>query len=384
MNPRVLFVDHAAVLSGAELHLIDAAAACGDRCEVLLFQDGPLRARLEAQHTRVRIVTAPRGLLATRRDAAAIPWRTAWDTLALARVVARRARDFDLIHANSQKAFVVSAIAGRLARRPVVWQLHDLLDVRHMSAGMIRLDVRLARHATARVLANSHATAAALAHQGGPADRIRVVYNGIDPDPFDRVTPTDVAGVRQALDVGDAPLIALFGRLAPWKGQRTALRALRSLPDAHLMIVGDALFGETGYADSLAHDAEHWNVADRVHFLGFRSDVPRLMAAADVVVHTSTAPEPFGRVLVEAMLARRPLIASEGGGVEEIVTHGVNGTVVPPEQPLALAAAIRDVWHRRDRTGAMVRAARDTATVRFSVAAMADAMQREHLAVVRR
>jgi glycosyltransferase involved in cell wall biosynthesis len=131
--------------------------------------------------------------------------------------------------------------------------------------------------------------------------------------------------------------------LAPWKGQHVALRALAELPEAACVIAGSALFGEDDYARSLHKLASDFGLVDRVRFLGHRDDVPSLMRGVDAVVHPSIDPEPFGRTLVEAMLARRPVVAANAGAVPEILDDGKAGWLVPPNDPVALAAALRRI-----------------------------------------
>ncbi len=91
---------------------------------------------------------------------------------------------------------------------------------------------------------------------------------------------------------------------------------------------------------------ESEGLANRAHFLGFRDDVPALMKGVDIVAHTSIAPEPFGRVVVEGMLAGKPVIAARDGGVTEIIDDGRDGLLVPSGDANALAAAIRQLADR--------------------------------------
>jgi glycosyltransferase involved in cell wall biosynthesis len=107
-----------------------------------------------------------------------------------------------------------------------------------------------------------------------------------------------------------------------------------------------------------------------VHFLGFRDDVPRLMTFVDLVLHTSVAPEPFGRVIVEAMLAGTPVLATRAGGPVEIVQEPDTGVLVPPGDPEALATAVQDVLSSPNRARAMAQAAQAYARRRFSVEQM--------------
>ncbi|MFI5310343.1 MAG: glycosyltransferase [Gemmatimonadales bacterium] len=368
--PRVLFVDHAAVLGGAELSLLDLAAAMGERAEVLLLADGPFRAALEARGIAVSV--EPLGALRGVKKETRLPSPAALaDAFRLGRRVAEHARRRGVIYANSQKAFVVSAAAGVLSRRPVVWHLRDILAPPHFSSGNVRAAVTLANLRAACVITNSRATAAAFTGAGGRQSLVRVVHNGIDPAPFDVVTEQDAATIRAGLGIAaDAFVVALFGRFHPWKGQQMLLQALGDLPLVHALFVGAPLFGEEAFESALRTQAVKTGVGDRAHFLGFRGDIPGLMRASDVIVHASVYPEPFGRVIVEGMLARRPVIATRAGGVEEIVTDGETGMLVPPGDAAALVAAITAL--RADPTRAATIASRGAAHARnqFSVAAM--------------
>ena len=134
MKPRVLFLDHTGVLSGAELCLFDIASSYADSGRVLLLADGPLRERLERAAIAVEVLAAPRTVSDVRREGSgirelqAIPgiFRLAWR-------VAQHARSYDILYTNSQKALIIGALAGNLARKPVIWHLHDILSAEHFS-----------------------------------------------------------------------------------------------------------------------------------------------------------------------------------------------------------------------------------------------------------
>ena len=158
------------------------------------------------------------------------------------------------------------------------------------------------------MIANSNATGETFVATGGRRALVEVVYNGFEPSDFVRPSHFSQTALRKKLELPDGLLIAIFGRLTRWKGQHIALEALRSLPGVHLAIVGEALFTEEdrAYREELRRTAEEPGLQGRVHFLGFRSDVIELLHAMDVVVRCSVAAEPFGRVIVEAMLAGTP------------------------------------------------------------------------------
>jgi len=322
-----------------------------------------------------------------------------------ARRLAAMAREFDVIYTNTQKAFVIGAVAGAFARRPVVWHLRDMLTAGHFSNANRRVAVTLANRFARLVICNSQATADAFLAAGGrPGEKVRVVYNGIDPEPFDAVSDEDAAGVRHALEIpAEAFVVGVFGRLTPWKGQDVLLDAAARLiapgspgspatpanpatpgtpgtpgaPPLHVLVVGEALFTpeDQAYAKQLRSRAAAGPLAGRVHLLGFRDDIAAVMKACDAVVHCSTQPEPFGRVIVEGMLAGRAVVAANAGGAAEIVRDGETGLLTPPGDAAALAEALHTLRTDAGRAARLAAAGRADAVERFSVDAMGAAIE---------
>lgn len=369
---RVLFVDQTAQLGGAELWLKDVVLGRGGSDKVFLFQDGPLAEVLSDQ--AVEVVTRPvsQRLGGLKKESGLLAKvASSWDVLAMVRAVQNAARTCDAIYANTPKALVVSALAGVIARKPVLYHLHDILSREHFSASNLKVLVGLSNRLVRHVVANSQATMDAYRAAGGKAS-CSISYNGFDPSvfiPFIANHAEHSLAVRRELGLhnGDT-IVAVFGRLAPWKGQQLAIKALHKLTGVHLMLVGDALFGEADYKLELQRLAQDPAVAGRVHFMGFRRDVFPLMQAVDVVLHASIAPEPFGRVIVEAMLSRRPIIAARAGGAAEIVTDGSDGWLFTPGDEAALAQCVARVLNMEDsvRTEVIERAQK-MASDRFSL-----------------
>ncbi len=343
-TPRVLFVNQACVLGGGELSLLDIARLLPFQIRVALFKDGVLRERLIQAGVAVDVLDPTGdGLSKIHKDSG---WREALGSLTMLVRITWRLQGLannnaDVIYANSQKAMVVSALVSIMARKPLIWHLRDILNAEHFSPTMRRVAVTVANARASAVIVNSHATGEAFVAAGGRHKLVRVIHNGIDPQPFDKITTHDAALARIDLEyLSNSFLIGVFGRLAPWKGQHVVLEALSTLPGVCAVFVGDALFGETDYRDSLHKRVEQADLRERVRFLGFRNDIPRLMRAVDVVVHSSVNPEPFGRVIVEGMLARRPVVASAAGGVLEIIEDGDTGLLYPPGDVSVLRAQI--------------------------------------------
>lgn len=376
---KICFLDQTGELGGAELCLLDIATHFRNRCQVILFADGPFRRRLEERAIPVKVMAAPGAITGIKRSGGkgaellAIP-----SILSFARSVAREMRGFDVVFANTQKAMVVGSLASKFARKPLIWYLHDIITADHFGRVNQLVGAKLAKWFAKRVIANSEASKAALVQSGAEKLPIRVVPNGLDSEPFDSITPTEIEKLRADLQLTSAPVVSVFSRLAPWKGQRVLIEAAATLPDIQFLIVGDALFaGEKEYEASLKSLCAEKGISSRVHFLGFRRDIPELMKLSDIIVHTSTSPEPFGRVIVEGMLAEKPVIATRGGGASEIVDPHQTGILTTPGDPSDLAQAIRDLLQDRERASRIAMQGRAKAIQCYSVAAMVEAIDAE-------
>ncbi len=189
----------------------------------------------------------------------------------------------------------------------------------------------------------------------------------------DYAGPVDRATVRVSLGVpADAPLLVLAGRISPWKGQHIFVEALAHVrethPDVYGVIVGLAEEADgPGYARRVQAQAEALGLGQHLHMAGFRADIPQVLAAADVVVHCSVKPEPFGRVIIEGMAAGRPVVASALGGAAEIIADGVDGLLTPAGDPAVLAAALLRLLADPDQRERLGQAGRSTVARRYQV-----------------
>jgi glycosyltransferase involved in cell wall biosynthesis len=365
---QVLFVSYTAVLGGGELCLLDFAHAYRDTSQVLLLTDGILKTRLEDLGVKVEVLPSSRSLADVKVSSGLASLKSIGDLLRLGKQVAQKSQNFDLIHANNQKGFVVAAIARLFGGVPVVWHLHDILTADIFSSTNRKIAVTLANWFATRVIVNSQATGEAFIAAGGNSRLLRTVHNGFDSEIFDRLED-DQTSLRQELGIpSDRPLIGMFSRLSYWKGQHILLEAASKLTDVHVLLVGDALFGEAEYTEKLKNIADQPSLQNRVHWLGFRQDIPQLMKACDAIAHCSTAPEPFGRVIAEAQLAKRPAIATIGGGTSEIIEDGVTGLLIPPNDSDLLAEAIAKIFSDRELTKQMIENGYRQAKTKFSIA----------------
>lgn len=253
--------------------------------------------------------------------------------LGVARVL-RRLRA-DVAHVNTLFN-LQGAVGARLARCPLVWHVRELVPDSRAARIMLWLVKRLA----ARPVANSTAVSDALRDSGAlPC----LVLNGIDASEYEMLP--DGTALRQELGLKpEDRVVATIGRIEPWKGQHVfieaAARVLAVHGDVRFLVVGGPAANKPAYLDGLRARCAALGIADHVLFTGIRADIPQVLAASEMLVLPSITPEPFGRTVVEAMLAARPVIATDAGGPRDTVVDGETGCLVPPEDAAALAARI--------------------------------------------
>ena len=373
MAMRILFYNHAGEISGAERVLLDVM-----------------------EHTRAAghtvLLCAPPGSLVDEAHRAGLPVRPvaqltigyARNPLMLARYLARAVVPLldlaravqrfhpDVVHANSIRSGVIAVLALRYLYRPPRLAVHM-----HDALGRGRLDRLVANMLAGRtdsVVAISRYVARSLSVD---RDKSHVVYNAVD---LERYRHDDQAGwaLRERLGIPlQAPVLAVVGQITPWKGQREAIEALALVrqrhPDARLLVAGSIKFAGAhrrydngAYHAQLVQRAGQPDVAGFVHLLGEVEDTAAVYAAATALLAPSWA-EPFGRVVIEAMAAGCPVIATAAGGIPEIITDGVDGLLVPPKDPSALAHAVERLLDDPSLRQALIQNGGATVTRRFAV-----------------
>jgi glycosyltransferase involved in cell wall biosynthesis len=228
------------------------------------------------------------------------------------------------------------------------------------------------------LIANSRYTTARFT-QGYRPDKVDIVHNPVDLTRFspDRISRAE-GRVRLGLEA-DGPVLGVIGQLTPWKGQDDAMRCLTLLrprwPTARLLVVGSAVFTSKAtrydnlrYVRALNSLAVDLGLNGSLRFLGEREDVPAILRAVDILLVPSWE-EPFGRSVIEAMAMAVPVVATDVGGPAEIITHGVDGMLLPPRQPARWARTIDELLSQPRRLAEMGCASRRTAVERFTVGA---------------
>ena len=373
---RILFFDHVPFLSGAELSLLDILSVLDrGRYEPLLVLTGrgPLSDAAEQAGIPVRYVRISRALLA--RDRGAIGSSLSGLILDLFRLTGAvrelaaiiRREQAAMVYTNTLKAHVIGGIAGRLCGARVIWHFRDIL----LQPRPRRLVVWLGRFLPHRIIAISRAVAG----QFGDItvrNKVSVVPNGIDHGRIQRLAA--LRSRREVIDEFNLPprcrLVGIVGQIARWKGQEVFLRAAalvaEQAPDARFLVIGGTLFNDDGYSRESLDYAATLGIRDKVIFTGPRDDVYGLMGSLDILAHCSVEPEPFGRVIVEAMALGVPVAASDSGAAREIIETTDQGIVYPAGDHRRLAAALLSLLGDRNRATAMAGQGRQR-SLRFGI-----------------
>ncbi len=350
MRPlSVLVVSHTSELWGAEIQLLETAPvlrSLGVSLTVAAPGPGPFVESWRARGwVAIELGVAHQGGLrrpdgSDRRPGPVAASRQLFETSRAAVTVGRLVRTdgYDIVQAHSLSAAPEVALAARLAVRPCVLDLHDLVR-----PGLGQHVLRQAARFFSMTMANSLATAELVGRA-----RMTVIHPSVDQGRF-YPGPADAA-VRSTLCAQpEDPLVAIVGRIDEHKGVDTVVAAVASLPKpwdrVQIVVVGSA-YESARYAQVCRQEAERI-LGRRVRFVGARADVPEILRSIDVLVNASDE-EPFGRSLLEAQASATPVVGTAAGGIPEFVEDGVSGLLVPPGDIQALAAAIQRVLGDRD------------------------------------
>jgi glycosyltransferase involved in cell wall biosynthesis len=362
---KVLYLNHTALMSGAERSLLTVIEGLPDDVEPFVAcPSGALSeavrdlgvATIEVFGTAGSLKFHPFHTPRTVFDLA----RTALETRSAARRVGA-----DLVDANSTRA----GLAAFASSLPTVVHVRDRLPRGLLAEATLRTLVGRARV----LMANSDYTASRI--PPGNAE-VRVIPNSINLERFnpDTVDP-HITRARLGIDEADC-VLAVIGQITPWKGQDLAIRvagALSGGAPVRLLIAGSPKFTSSStrfdnraYLAGLHRLVKELGLGDSVRFLGDREDIPEILAATDVVLLPSWE-EPFGLAVIEAMAMGVPVIATEVGGPAEIISGGADGLLLPPHRHEPWAEAVRGLIAAPERLVEIGRRGREKAVASFGV-----------------
>lgn len=377
---RILLVDHVSkVLGGAEVNVLELLAHPGAReawdVTVACAPDSPLARAIDPLQWPRRdhgFAPALNELRVVGRRFSPLAKLRAWQELQQAtnrlKQLAAELRPDVILSCTNKDHFAAGAAALALSI-PSAWWVNDILSSDFFGWPVRRAFVSRARSLRPRLAAVSRFGQQALLREGVPADAVRTVHNGI---PLARYRRDLRRPLRAQLGIPDTePLVGIVGRLTPWKGQDIVLRVAalwaKSGRPGRFAIIGGAFNEDAPFETHLKEFVQHHGLANRVHFVPFQPDIASAISSLNVLLHASTKPEPFGRVLIEAMALEVPVVAARGGGVPEIVTDGIDGLLVQPGDVAGTSHALERLLGDAAFQTSIVEAGSRTVRDRFSM-----------------
>ena len=393
---RICFYSIATHLGGAEKSLLDIVIGlekssqgrsqnCYEPWLLLPKEDGPLIEELRARKIPFTVVPMPQTFLKLSRETPikslilvvlALPGLSLYF---LKLIAALKSQNIRLFHTTGIKCHALSTLFGLVFRVPVLWHLRDILR-----PGLTHWALRVLRAiGQVHVIANSQATAEAFelsslkpvkSLKPLKSRSIEIFYNGLDPLVY-RSIPN--SKYREHFKISaEVPVIGIMGVLARWKGQLEFLAMARVLIsngiDARFVLIGDQIYdtsGDRDFKEILIAKVKELGLETFVHFSGFEKDVPQVLNGLDILVHASNRPEPFGRVIVEAMACQVPVVASAAGGVLELIDDGKTGLLFKPGDVNSMAEAVKTLVKNPELRSALKKNGYENFLQRFTIEA---------------
>jgi len=254
----------------------------------------------------------------------------------------------EIVIANGLHPWIFAGISAKICNIKSVLYFRDALNKDSLSDLVTRIGLIIT---PSLYMANSRFTAESVQNTLGKKIEIEINYPAAQLETFDSIDEREAREfVQKEFKIKEFQKIYIFvGRIQEWKGQDVAILAFKNMKNkakASLLIVGDYSYSWDipyyNYLKELAKDEKN------IIFTGFRNDIPVLMKGSDVIIHSSRSPEPFGIVIVEGMMARKPVIASAHGGPLEIIDNGINGFLFKPGDYKELSTIMDRLFEDKD------------------------------------
>jgi glycosyltransferase involved in cell wall biosynthesis len=274
-----------------------------------------------------------------------------------------------ILHTQLEFSDILGTIAAKILGIPTVATLHtlDSFTNKKYSSWRLRLRWFVLRVFCNQIIAVSEKTRAHHLESGNlGSSKVMTLYNGVDISRFKGIDKAQITKTRQALNLTlDIPIIITVAVLREPKGIQNMIKALPAIleqvPDLHYLIVGDGNYGA-----ALHELVSALTLEEHVTFAGHRTDIPALLACGDIFV-LPTLKDALPTVLIEALAAEIPVVASNVGGVPEIIENGVDGLLVPPDDPSSLAKACLELLNNSELVRQMILEGSQIVQQRFSI-----------------
>ena len=375
----ILIADSSSGVGGSAKYLSDLLTSLKEEefaFELLVYRQGPFFERIAETGIPLRYVSFLRypwfeqrenlpyllkALLTAVQFSVTVPWLCIF-------LLKRRVA---VVHLNNEiSSHIPLILACWITRRRIFCQLHgwrSLTRLEKAVAGFVHMYVGITRRGT-------------LFYQKEyPAGRYVTIPNGIRFK--EKESASDRLATRKKLGIENGSVcLGMIGRLIPLKGQAVFLETFKELltaaPEARALIVGGDGASNGAYLKGLQEQARRLGIQDKVHFTGWQKDVEPYLAAMDIVIHPSIDPESFGLVIAEAMEQRKPVVATNVGGVPELIQDHVNGLLVPPNDSQGLSQALLELIQHPELAARLAQAGQESVVKRFDIRQNARKMAR--------
>lgn len=275
----------------------------------------------------------------------------------------------DLIHTQLQYSDILGNIAAKLQRKPSVSTLHTLDNMNDQGLSLLRKKIKwfVLRTLCNQIITVSNKTKGHYVDDGKlPKDRVKTIYNGIQISRFQKRDSAQLTKKKQALNLNPKhKIITTISVLREPKGVQYMVDAMTSIleknPDVTYLLVGDGAYGA-----SLRDLISDRYLQDHIVMAGHRTDIPDMLAISDLFVLPSLG-DALPTVLIEALASGTPTIATDVGGIPEIIEHNKNGLLVPPANAQMLTKACLQLLNNKEEASRLSNAGLEIAKERFSV-----------------
>lgn len=339
---NILYISHLSGLRGAEqslLTLLQEIDASRFNPVIVCPSEGLLVEKIRKLGYPVEIISM-KWWISNRTDFCHLLYRLPFHIIAVFRILKIIKRyHIDLVHTNPI-VVIEGAIAAKIARIPHIWHIRELLDDDPYLKFVFgtKSVFRLVSFFSTSIICISNAVKKEIAKYCS-TDKTVIIYNGVSLSEFKSSIQGKIFRKRFKIN-SSTLLVGIVGSLIRRKGHKDFIRAAAEvrqvIPNVKFVIVGSA---NKQYLAELKNLVVELNQEKNIVFTGFQKNIPAIMKTIDLLVVSSWA-EPFGRVIIEAMAAEKPVIATNAGGSPEIIVDGKTGLLIPPKNPTALAKVI--------------------------------------------
>lgn len=343
---NILFVHQSAEMYGSDKTLLVLVSEFKKRALhpiVVLPNDGPLKEALEKEH--ISVVIAPVFKISRKmfglQNLISLPKQISKAIKILDQI--NEKNKIDLVYSNTL-AVLIGLIYAQKRKIKHIWHVHEIIESPKPVVKIFKK--ALLSKANTTIIYNSQATKEFWNKDNAILNKKSVVVlNGLKK-PEIELSEQEKTTIKETLlgEKKDAILIALVGRISRWKGQQLLLEAFFNLSkthqNIHLLFVGSPPPNQEIFLEDLVQKVADYNLTQEVTILPFQNDIAKIWEVIDIAVVPSTEPEPFGLVALEAMLASKPVVGANHGGLKEIIVNNETGFLFPPRSVEALGCIL--------------------------------------------